>query len=158
MIISFYEKAPAKINLSLDVLRKRNDGFHEVEMIMTTIDLYDRIELSFLEQDEIQISTESRYVPNNEQNLAYKAARILKERYNITKGVHIKVKKNIPVSAGLGGGSSDAAAVLRGLNKMWSLDIPIDELAQLGLYIGSDVPFCVVNSTALVKGQIGRES
>lgn len=148
-----FEKAPAKINLSLDVLRKRDDGYHDVEMIMTTIDLSDRIELHTLDRDEIKVSLESRYVRNDERNLAYKAAQVLKEKFNIHQGVYIKMEKNIPVSAGLGGGSSDAAAVLRGLNRLWSLDIPLDELALIGLSIGSDVPFCVMNKTALVKGR-----
>lgn len=153
MKMVLYEKAPAKINLSLDVLRKRSDGYHDVEMVMTTIDLADRIELRELEQDEIKVSLESKYVPNDERNLAYKAAHMFKRKYNITKGVHIKIDKNIPVSAGLGGGSSDAAAVLRGLNRLWSLNITIEELSQLGLSIGSDVPFCVMNTTAFVKGR-----
>lgn len=148
-----FEKAPAKINLSLDVLRKRDDGYHDVEMVMTTIDLSDRIELHSIEQDEIKVSLESRYVRNDERNLAYKAASILKDKFNIRQGVYIKMEKNIPVSAGLGGGSSDAAAVLRGLNKLWSLNIPLEELALIGLAIGSDVPFCVINTTALVKGR-----
>lgn len=147
------EKAPAKINLSLDILGKRDDGFHDVEMIMTTIDLSDRIELHPLDHNEIKVSLESRYVPNDERNLAFKAAQIMKKTYNIEKGIHIKVIKNIPVSAGLGGGSSDAAAVLRGLNQLWSMNIPVEQLAMMGLAIGSDVPFCVVNSTALVKGR-----
>lgn len=148
-----FEKAPAKINLTLDVLRKRDDGFHEVEMVMTTIDLSDRIELYTLETNDIKVSLESRYVPNDERNLAYKAAQLFKDTYNIKHGVHIKIDKEIPVSAGLGGGSSDAAAVLRGLNKLWSLHIPLDELSQLGLAVGSDVPFSVMNHTALVTGR-----
>jgi len=148
-----FEKAPAKINLSLDVLGKRDDGYHEVEMIMTTIDLSDRIELYPLNHDSIIVSLESRYVPNDERNLAFKAASAFKSRYNITDGVHIKIEKNIPVSAGLGGGSSDAAAVLRGLNRLWTLNIPVEELAALGATIGSDVPFCVYNTTALAKGR-----
>jgi len=152
-LMILFEKAPAKINLSLDILGKRNDGFHEVEMIMTTIDLSDRIELYPLNKDEIKVSLESRFVPNDERNLAFKAAKLMKDTYHIKKGIHIKMVKNIPVSAGLGGGSSDAAAVLRGLNKLWSIGITIEELAHLGLEIGSDVPFCVMNSTALVKGR-----
>lgn len=152
-LVVLFEKAPAKINLSLDILGKREDGFHEVEMIMTTIDLSDRIELHPLENNEIKVSLESRYVTNDERNLAFKAARIFKETYSIEEGIHIKMVKNIPVSAGLGGGSSDAAAVLRGLNRLWSIGITIEELADLGLAIGSDVPFCVINSTALVKGR-----
>lgn len=153
MIMVLFEKAPAKINLSLDILGKRDDGYHEVEMIMTTIDLSDRIELYTLEQNEIKVSLESRYVPNDERNLAYQAASVFKKKYEISEGIHIKIDKSIPVSAGLGGGSSDAAAVLRGLNRLWTLNIPIEELAELGLTIGSDVPFCVHNVTALVKGR-----
>ncbi|MGM8213048.1 4-(cytidine 5'-diphospho)-2-C-methyl-D-erythritol kinase [Virgibacillus sp. W0430] len=147
------EKAPAKINLSLDVLGKRDDGYHEVEMIMTTIDLYDRIELESLANDTIHVSLASRYVPSDERNLAYKAAQVLKDHCNINNGVHIRMDKNIPVSAGLGGGSSDAAAVLRGLNRLWKLELPLEELAHIGSAIGSDVPFCVYNNTALVKGR-----
>src|SRR5699024_10912113 len=134
-----FEKAPAKINLSLDVLGKRDDGYHEVEMIMTTIDLSDRIELYPLNHDSIIVSLESRYVPNDERNLAFKAASAFKIRYNITDGVHIKNEKNIPVSAGLGGESSDEEAVLRGLNRLSSLNTPVEELAALGAMIGSDV-------------------
>src|SRR5699024_694946 len=147
--MTLFEKAPAKINLSLDILGKREDGYHEVEMIMTTIDLNDRIELYPLDHNEIKVSLESRYVPNDERNLAYQAASVFKRAYNVSKGVHIKMDKDIPVSAGLGGGSSDAAAVLRGLNRLWSLNVPMNELAALGAKIGSDVPFCVYSTTAI---------
>ncbi|MGM8366798.1 4-(cytidine 5'-diphospho)-2-C-methyl-D-erythritol kinase [Virgibacillus sp. W0181] len=148
-----FEKAPAKINLSLDVLGKRDDGYHEVEMIMTTIDLYDRIELESLPSNEIQVSVATRYVPSDERNLAYKAAKVMKDWLNIKKGVHIKIKKSIPVAAGLGGGSADAAAVLRGLNRLWNLQLSNKALAGIGIEIGSDVPFCVYNKTALVQGR-----
>lgn len=148
-----YEKAPAKVNLLLDVLEKRPDGYHEVEMVMTTVDLFDRVELCPLEEDRIEVSLESRFVPCDERNLAYKAAEAFKKKYQIKTGVHINIEKNIPVSAGLGGGSSDAAAVLRGLNRLWSLEIPLDELAELGGTIGSDIPFCVHGKTAIAKGR-----
>lgn len=148
-----YETAPAKLNLSLDVLGKRSDGFHEVEMVMTTIDLTDRVELSLLDHDEIKLSLESRFVPEDERNLAYQAARALQEKYKVAKGAYIKMDKEIPVSAGLGGGSSDAAAVLRGLNRLWQLNLSLEELALVGERIGSDVPFCVYNKTALAKGR-----
>jgi len=148
-----YEKAPAKVNLLLDVLGKRPDGYHEVEMVMTTVDLFDRIELCPLEEDCIQITLESRFVPCDERNLAYKAAEAFKKTYHIDSGIHIKIEKNIPVSAGLGGGSSDAAAVLRGMNRLWSLNIPHAELAELGATIGSDIPFCVHGKTALARGR-----
>ncbi|WP_249872217.1 4-(cytidine 5'-diphospho)-2-C-methyl-D-erythritol kinase [Oceanobacillus saliphilus] len=150
--MAILEKAPAKINLSLDVLRKRDDGYHDVEMIMTSIDLADRIELEQLEEDRIEISLESRYVPNDERNLAYKAAQLFKKKYGIKKGVHIHIDKSIPVSAGLGGGSADAAGVLRGLNRLWSLEISLDELAELGSTIGADVAFCVYGNTAIARG------
>lgn len=146
-------KAPAKINLSLDVLHKRQDGYHEVEMIMTTIDLADRIELTLLDEDNITIQSHNRFVPDDQRNLAYQAARLLKERYQIHKGVNIAIEKTIPVAAGLAGGSSNAAATLRGLNKLWKLGLTLDELAEIGSEIGSDVSFCVYGGTALAKGR-----
>lgn len=148
-----YEKAPAKVNLSLDVLGKRGDGYHEVEMVMTTVDLFDRIELEPLAEDVIVISLETRFVPNDERNLAYKAARLMKDLYKVTSGVRIKIDKSIPVSAGLGGGSTNAAAVLRGLNRLWSLGLTLDELARIGASIGSDVSFCVYGGTAIGRGR-----
>ncbi|MFD1362589.1 4-(cytidine 5'-diphospho)-2-C-methyl-D-erythritol kinase [Lentibacillus salinarum] len=148
----FYERAPAKINLSLDVLGKRPDGFHEVKMIMTTVDLADRIALSEIEEDRIEVSTDSPYVPNDERNIACKAARVFKQRYQLRQGVRIDIQKNIPVSAGLAGGSSDAAAVLRGLNQMWSVNASQDELIELGAALGSDVPFCISGKTAIGTG------
>jgi 4-diphosphocytidyl-2-C-methyl-D-erythritol kinase len=146
-------KAPAKINLSLDVLHKRSDGYHEVKMIMTTIDLADRLELVELEQNTIKILSHSRYVPDDNRNLAYQAANLLKKRFGINKGVAITITKMIPVAAGLAGGSSDAAATLRGLNKLWGLGLSIDELAELGAEIGSDVSFCVYGGTAIATGR-----
>jgi 4-diphosphocytidyl-2-C-methyl-D-erythritol kinase len=146
-------KAPAKINLSLDVLHKRPDGYHEVEMVMTTIDLADRIELSLLDEDRIVIQSHNRFVPDDQRNLAYQAAHLLKERFQVKKGVVIGIEKTIPVAAGLAGGSSDAAATLRGLNKLWNLGLNLDELAVLGAEIGSDVSFCVYGGTALATGR-----
>ncbi|MCW9134259.1 4-(cytidine 5'-diphospho)-2-C-methyl-D-erythritol kinase [Bacillus paramycoides] len=146
-------KAPAKINLSLDVLGKRQDGYHEVKMIMTTIDLADRLELTELVEDRIEILSHNRYVPDDQRNLAYQAAKLLKEKFNVKKGVSITIEKTIPVAAGLAGGSSDAAATLRGLNKLWNLGLTIDELARLGAEIGSDVSFCVYGGTAIATGR-----
>ncbi|MED3536150.1 4-(cytidine 5'-diphospho)-2-C-methyl-D-erythritol kinase [Bacillus toyonensis] len=146
-------KAPAKINLSLDVLGKRQDGYHEVKMIMTTIDLADRLELMELAEDRIEILSHNRYVPDDQRNLAYQAAKLLKEKFNVKKGVSITIEKTIPVAAGLAGGSSDAAATLRGLNKLWNLGLTIDELAELGSEIGSDVSFCVYGGTAIATGR-----
>ncbi|MBJ8054745.1 4-(cytidine 5'-diphospho)-2-C-methyl-D-erythritol kinase [Bacillus cereus] len=146
-------KAPAKINLSLDVLGKRQDGYHEVKMIMTTIDLADRLELMELAEDRIEILSHNRYVPDDQRNLAYQAAKLLKEKFNVKKGVSITIEKTIPVAAGLAGGSSDAAATLRGLNKLWNLGLTIEELAELGAEIGSDVSFCVYGGTAIATGR-----
>jgi 4-diphosphocytidyl-2-C-methyl-D-erythritol kinase len=146
-------KAPAKINLSLDVLHKRPDGYHEVKMVMTTIDLADRIELVPLPYDTIEIISHNRFVPDDHRNLAYQAAKLLKERFGVRNGVAISITKNIPVAAGLAGGSSDAAATLRGLNKLWNLGLTLDELAELGAEIGSDVSFCVYGGTAIATGR-----
>ncbi|WP_068784349.1 4-(cytidine 5'-diphospho)-2-C-methyl-D-erythritol kinase [Paenibacillus phocaensis] len=151
--MKIYEKAPAKINLMLDVLHKRPDGYHEVEMIMTMVDLADRLEMSALPRDTIIISSQAGYIPLDEKNLAFQAAKLIKERYNVQSGVYIHLDKKIPVAAGLAGGSSDAAATLRGLNRLWELDIPDEELKALGSELGSDVPFCVTGGTALATGR-----
>lgn len=148
-----YVKAPAKINLTLDVLHKRNDGFHEVEMIMTTVDLADRIKLENREDGEILIATTDQFVPNDQRNFAYQAAQLLQTKYGIKQGVTITIEKEIPIAAGLAGGSSDAAATLRGLNTLWKLNLSLDRLAELGAQIGSDVSFCVYGGTALATGR-----
>ncbi|WP_332650560.1 4-(cytidine 5'-diphospho)-2-C-methyl-D-erythritol kinase [Lysinibacillus sp. 54212] len=148
-----YVKAPAKINLTLDVLYKRQDNFHEVEMIMTTVDLADRIGLEPRGDGLIKIISADRFVPDDERNFAYQAAQLLKDTYGIKEGVSIKIDKEIPIAAGLAGGSSDAAATLRGLNEMWNLNLSLDELAELGAKIGSDVSFCVYGGTALATGR-----
>lgn len=148
-----YVKAPAKINLTLDVLYKRPDQYHEVEMIMTTVDLADRIGLEPRKDGQIKIISTDRFVPNDERNFAYQAAKLLKDTYGITEGVSIKIDKEIPIAAGLAGGSSDAAATLRGLNEMWNLNLTMDELAEHGAKIGSDVSFCIYGGTALATGR-----
>ncbi|MFA8438987.1 4-(cytidine 5'-diphospho)-2-C-methyl-D-erythritol kinase [Pueribacillus sp. YX66] len=146
-------KAPAKINLALDVLHKRNDGYHEVKMVMTTIDLADHLRITLLESDRIQIESTSGIIPNDKRNLAYKAAALLKERFAIKQGCKIEISKKIPVAAGLAGGSSDCAAALRGLNELWQLGLSLDELATIGAEIGSDVAFCVYGGTAVATGR-----
>lgn len=151
--MKIYEKAPAKINLLLDVLHKRNDGFHEVEMIMTMVDLADRLEMEELPRDTIIISSQAGYIPLDEKNLAFQAARLIKDRYDVRKGVYIHLDKHIPVAAGLAGGSSDAAATLRGLNRLWGLNIPDEELRNLGAELGSDIPYCVTGGTAIARGR-----
>ena len=148
-----YVKAPAKINLTLDVLYKRPDHYHEVDMIMTTIDLADRIGLESRADGLIKIISTDRFVPDDERNFAYQAAKLLKDTYGIKEGVSITIEKDIPIAAGLAGGSSDAAATLRGLNELWKLDLTLDELAEYGAKIGSDVPFCVYGGTARATGR-----
>jgi 4-diphosphocytidyl-2-C-methyl-D-erythritol kinase len=147
------EKAAAKINLTLDVLYKRPDGYHEVEMIMAMVDLADRIEMRELQRDTIIISSQAGYIPLDEKNLAFQAARLIKDRYDVRQGVYIHLDKKIPVAAGLAGGSSDAAATLRGLNRLWKLEIPDEELRTLGAELGSDVPFCISGGTAVARGR-----
>ncbi|MCD5414488.1 MAG: 4-(cytidine 5'-diphospho)-2-C-methyl-D-erythritol kinase [Clostridiales bacterium] len=144
--------ARAKINLSLDVMKKRYDGYHEVKMIMQQIDLYDIVTLTENDRQTINIRTECEYIPTDEKNIAYQAAELLKEKLDISKGVDIRIEKNIPVAAGLAGGSSNAAAVLLGLNRLWDLHLTTKELMLWGVEIGADVPFCVLGGAALAEG------
>lgn len=148
-----YVKAPAKINLTLDVLHKRPDGYHEVEMIMTTVDLADRVGLELRRDGEIFVHSSNNFVPDDQRNLAYQAAKLLKDRFNVSSGVSITIDKEIPVAAGLAGGSSDAAATLKGLNELWNLGLSLDDLATLGAEIGSDVSFCIYGGTAIARGR-----
>lgn len=147
------EKAPAKINLTLDALRKRPDGYHDLEMVMTTVDLADRIDLTDLPNKRIELESTSGLVPQDERNLAYLAAKLLQQKTGIDRGVKIKIYKHIPVAAGLAGGSSDAAATLRGCNRLWNLGLSLEELAHIGAEIGSDVPFCIYGDTAIAEGR-----
>lgn len=152
-ILKVTEKAAAKINLALDVLNKRPDGYHEVRMVMTTVDLFDRIECYEEQHGHIKIISTAAFVPEDERNLAYQAAALIKKRFNIQRGITIKITKHIPVSAGLAGGSSDAAATIRALNRLWKLNMSQQEMMELGSEIGSDVAFCVVGGTALATGR-----
>lgn len=145
-------RAFAKINLGLDVLRRREDGYHEVKMIMQTIRMYDKIELKRISGREIRVYSNLSYLPANSNNLVYKAARILKDEFSIEEGVAIDLKKFIPVSAGMAGGSSDAAAVLYGMNRMFHLGLSLTELMERGVKIGADVPYCILRGTALAEG------
>ena len=144
-------KAYGKVNISLDVVGKREDGYHLLKMIMQNIDLYDEIEV---EKQECGIILECNksYVPVDNRNLAYKAAEIFKERYDIVDGVKINIEKNIPVSAGLAGGSTDAAAVLKVMNKLFNVNATEEELMELGLKLGADIPYCIHGGTALCEG------
>lgn len=145
-------KAMAKINLGLDVLRKREDGYHELRMIMQSIYLYDQIELRRRKQPGIQVEVNLSYLPVGEDNLVYRAAKLLMDEFSIKEGVHIRLQKYIPVAAGLAGGSSDAAAVLVGMNRMFALKLSQEELMKRGVKIGADVPYCIMRGTALAEG------
>ena len=145
-------KALAKINLGLDVLRRREDGYHEVKMIMQTISLHDDLEIRRIKTPEIHVKTNLYYLPTNENNLVYKAAKLLMDEFGIKEGVAIQLKKRIPVAAGMAGGSTDGAAVLWGMNQMYGLGLSRQELMERGVKLGADVPYCVQRGTALAEG------
>lgn len=149
-------KCRAKINLSIDVLGKRTDGYHLVEMIMQTIDLFDIIKIFSLEEDIIEIESNSNDIPLDSSNIVYKAVDLIKEKFNIKKGAKIYIEKNIPIAAGMAGGSSNAAAILVGLNKIWELNLNQNELKDLGLQLGADVPFCIEGGASLAEN-IGEQ-
>ena len=147
-------KARGKINLGLDVIRKRDDGYHEVRMIMQQVGLYDGIDIKRLGlctdgNRYIDIETNLKYLPVNENNLAYKAAALLMDEYGIQESIFIKIRKLIPVAAGMAGGSADAAAVMKGLNKMFGLGLSTKELMERGVRLGADVPYFIMVVTAL---------
>ena len=145
-------RAYGKINLGLDVVRKREDGYHEVRMIMQTVNLYDRITMERVQEAGIRTETNLSYVPDGEGNLAYRAAKLLMEEYGLTDGVNIKIRKFIPVAAGMAGGSTDAAAVLVGMNRLFRLGLSKRELMERGVKLGADVPYCILRGTALSEG------
>lgn len=145
-------KALAKINLGLDVVRRREDGYHEVRMIMQTIHLFDRVNIEKTSEPGIKIKTNLSYLPVNENNLIYKAGRLLMDEFDITEGVAVDLDKRIPVAAGMAGGSTDAAAMLYGMNKMFGLGLSMQELKDRGVKIGADVPYCLMRGTALAEG------
>jgi 4-diphosphocytidyl-2-C-methyl-D-erythritol kinase len=144
------EKAYAKVNLTLEIIGKRRDGFHNLASVMQTVDLFDTI--TFSSSDEVTVTCDDEEI-TPEINLATKAAGVLRQKAGISEGADIAIKKNIPVSAGMGGGSTDAAATLRGLNKLWKLGLTLDELTVIAAEIGSDVPFLVRGGTSLVQGR-----
>lgn len=145
-------RAMAKINLGLDVVKRREDGYHEVRMIMQTIKMYDKITIRKRDDNEIKVKTNLYYLPTDENNLVYKAAKLILEKYEVEQGVEITLEKFIPVAAGMAGGSSDAAAVLYGINKIFKLRATKNELMELGVKIGADVPYCIMRGTALAEG------
>lgn len=145
-------KAYAKINLGLDVLRKREDGYHDVCMIMQSLDLHDTITITKSSEEGIRVKTNLSYIPNDQGNLVYKAAALFLDTLSIKEGLSIKLEKTIPVAAGLAGGSSDAAATLKGLNELYQAGLSDEELKKLGVKIGADVPYCIMLGTALSEG------
>ncbi|MBE5926484.1 MAG: 4-(cytidine 5'-diphospho)-2-C-methyl-D-erythritol kinase [Lachnospiraceae bacterium] len=145
-------KAYGKINLALDVVRKREDGYHEVRMIMQTVKMYDYIKIKKSKEKGIRVYTNLSFLPTDENNLVYKAAKLLMDEFNIEQGIEIKLDKFIPVAAGMGGGSSDAATVMIGINKMFELGLKKNELMDRGVKIGADVPYCILRGTCLAEG------
>ena len=145
-------KALGKINLGLDVLGRRENGYHDVRMVMQTVYLYDRIIMKKSRTPGIRLETNLYYLPVNENNLAYQAAQMLMDEFHIEEGVSIQLDKHIPVAAGMAGGSSNAAAVLFGMNRMFSLGLSQKELMERGVRLGADVPYCIMRGTVLAEG------
>lgn len=145
-------RAMAKINLGLDVIRKREDGYHEVRMIMQTIRMYDVLDIRKKQNPGISLSTNLPYVPSDERNLVYKAAKLLMDEFDIKEGLSMRLSKSIPVAAGMAGGSSDAAAAFVGVNRLFRLGLSQEELMERAVRIGADVPYCIMRGTALAEG------
>lgn len=145
-------KARAKINLGLDVLGKRQDGYHEVRMVMQTIGIYDRLILTKIPEEEIRITSNLAFLPVNENNLIYKAIKLLKDEYHFPGGVSVDLNKFIPVAAGMAGGSTDAASTMFGVNRLFGLNLSMGKMMELGVRLGADVPYCVMRGTALAEG------
>ncbi|BAH80643.1 4-(cytidine 5'-diphospho)-2-C-methyl-D-erythritol kinase [Streptococcus dysgalactiae] len=152
-MVTIIERAPAKINLGLDIQGKRSDGYHDLSMVMVSIDLCDYVTVDHLDEDRIVFSSNCPKMPTNHNNDVYKAAQLMKDRFQIKTGVSLFLEKRIPVCAGMGGGSSDAAATIRALNQLWHLDLSQKDMIEIGMQIGSDVPYCLVAGCAQVTGK-----
>lgn len=144
--------AYAKVNLGLDVLRRREDGYHELRMIMQTVDLYDTLTLEKTENAGISMTCNIAGLPCDESNLVCKAAKLMFEEYNLPGGIKMHLEKRIPMAAGMAGGSTDAAAVFNGINELYDLGVSKERLCELGVKVGADVPYCIVGGTALSEG------
>lgn len=151
--MEWIERAPAKINLTLDVLFKRDDNYHELEMIMSSVDLADHLTFTPLDEDTVEVFTNKAFLPVDRRNHVHQAAKLIKKEYDIQTGIRIEIDKKIPVAAGLGGGSTDAAATLRALNRIWNLNLSTDQLIEYGMRIGTDVPHSIIGGTAFVSGR-----
>lgn len=145
-------KARAKINLTLDVLGRRENGYHDVEMIMQQINLYDNITIKIIETPDILLSCSDAFLPVDDKNIAYKAAELMKETFDIACGFEIHIEKNIPIAAGLAGGSTNAAAVIMGINTLCHLNLDLETMQGLGFKLGADVPFCFLEGCAVARG------
>ena len=145
-------KAMAKINLGLDVLRKREDGYHEVRMIMQTIRMYDILDIRKTKKPGIVLTTNLPFIPTDRRNLVYKAAEMLMDEFGVEEGLSIKLRKFIPVAAGMAGGSSDAAAAFVGVNRLFHLGLTEEQLMERAVKVGADVPYCIMRGTALAEG------
>jgi len=147
------EKAYAKINLFLNVISKRFDGYHDLEMVMAAVDLHDLLTFKENTSGNIIVTSNVEITTNQNENIVYKVAVFLKEAFNITAGVEINIIKNIPIAAGLAGGSADAAATFRGLNKLWKLKLSLDDMSKMGVNLGADIPFCIYNKVCIARGK-----
>ncbi len=145
-------KAMGKINLGLDVLGTRENGYHDVRMVMQTVYLYDRVVLETRRNPGVKVETNLHFLPTDGNNLAFRAAKLLMDEFGIKEGVRIELHKRIPVSAGLAGGSANAAAVLYGMNRMFGLGLSEKKLKELGVRLGADVPYCIMRGTVLAEG------
>ncbi len=145
-------RSPAKINLTLDVLGKKPNGYHDLRMIMQTVNLYDMVYIRKMQAQGIKMKTNLRWLPSDERNIAYQGVKLFKEAYGIKSGISIELSKRIPVAAGLAGGSSNAAAALIGMRQLFGLKIRDQELMELGVKLGADVPYCILKGTALAEG------
>ena len=145
-------KADGKINLGLDVIRKRPDGYHDLDMVMQMVDVYDDVTLTRLEGTEIVVRTDTAVLSNGKDNLAYMAAKMLMDEFGIVQGLEITIRKRIPIAGGMAGGSSDCAATLTGVNQMFNLELSKEELMERGVRLGADVPYCILGGTAIARG------
>lgn len=145
-------KAYGKINLGLDVIRKRPDGYHDLDMIMQMVDVYDDVIITKTEGDDIVVKTDTTVLSNGKDNLAYMAAKILMDEFGIKQGLEIKINKRIPIAGGMAGGSSDCAATLIGVNEMFELGLSKEALMERGVKLGADVPYCILGGTAIARG------
>ena len=149
---SIWINAPAKINIGLDVLRRREDGYHEVKMIMQSIRLFDRLTLTKSDKPGIRLTTNLRFLPVNEDNLVYRSAKLLMDEYKLEGGLDIQLDKRIPVAAGMAGGSTDAASCMLALNDLYELGLSKRQLMKRGVRLGADIPYCILKGTALSEG------